>query len=75
MTRMKIITIYLPEKYLEAIQTLQDLGLCPSRSAAVRTALGDFLDAELKTFNDLETNAFKKTIECGVKIVSGAIKN
>lgn len=66
---MKIITINLPIQYLEAIQSLQDLGMCDSRSAAIRTALRDFLGEELKTFNNLEINTFKKII------ISGAMKN
>ena len=59
---MKIITINLPEKYLEAIQTLNDLGIYPSRSEAIRTALSEFLDEELKMFNNLEENTFKMLI-------------
>ncbi len=59
---MKIITINLPEKYLEAIQTLNDLGIYPSRSEAIRTALSEFLDEELKMFNDLEERTFKMLI-------------
>ena len=59
---MKIITINLPEKYLEAIQTLNDLGIYPSRSEAIRTALSEFLDDELKMFNSLEENTFKMLI-------------
>jgi Arc/MetJ-type ribon-helix-helix transcriptional regulator len=59
---MKIITINLPEKYLEAIQTLNDLGLYPSRSEAIRAALSEFLDDELKMFNNLEDNTFKMLI-------------
>jgi Arc/MetJ-type ribon-helix-helix transcriptional regulator len=66
---MKIITINLPEQYIQAIQSLQDIGICQSRSEAIRTALREFLDDELKTFNDLETNTFKKIIR------SGAIRN
>jgi len=66
---MKIITINLPIQYLEAIQSLQDLGQYPSRSEAIRTALRKFLDDELKMFNDLEANTFKKIIR------SGAIRN
>ena len=62
---MKIITINLPEKYLEAIQVLNDLGIYPSRSEAIRTALRDFLGDELKMFNNLETNTFKKIIRSG----------
>ena len=59
---MKIITINLPEKYLEAIQTLNDLGIYPSRSEAIRTALSEFLDDELKMFNNLEEDTFKMII-------------
>ena len=66
---MKIITINLPIQYLEAIQSLQDIGICASRSEAIRTALREFIGEELKTFNNLETNTFKKIIR------SGAMKN
>lgn len=59
---MKIITINLPEQYLSAIQTLQDEGLYPSRSEAIRTALGGFLSKELKNFNELEPETFKKIV-------------
>lgn len=59
---MKIITINLPEKYLAAIQILNDMGIYPSRSEAIRTALGDFLTDELKMFNDLEDDSFKMLI-------------
>ena len=59
---MKIITINLPEKYLEAIQTLNDLGIYPSRSEAIRTALSEFLEEELKMFDNLEENTFKMLI-------------
>ncbi|MHA2474883.1 MAG: ribbon-helix-helix domain-containing protein [Promethearchaeota archaeon] len=33
---MKIITINLPEKYLQAIQILNDMNIYPSRSEAIR---------------------------------------
>ncbi len=56
---MKIITINLPEKYLEAIQTLNDLGVYPSRSEAIRSALREFLGDELKMFQNLEEETFK----------------
>lgn len=59
---MKIITINLPEKYLEAIQTLNDLGIYPSRSEAIRTALSEFLEEELKMFDSLEEETFKMLI-------------
>jgi len=56
---MKIITINLPEKYLSAIQTLNDLGIYPSRSEAIRIALREFLKDELKMFDDLDDEKFK----------------
>jgi len=56
---MKIITINLPEKYLDAIQILNDLGMYPSRSEAIRIALHNFLANELKMYKDLDENSFK----------------
>ena len=56
---MKIITINLPEKYLSAIQILNDLGIYPSRSEAIRIALHDFLTDELKMYQDLDEENFK----------------
>ncbi|MHA1669372.1 MAG: ribbon-helix-helix domain-containing protein [Promethearchaeota archaeon] len=56
---MKIITINLPGKYLSAIQTLNDMGVYPSRSEAIRIALGDFLEDELTMFNSLEDESFR----------------
>ncbi len=64
---MKIITINLPEKYLEAIQTLNDLGVYPSRSEAIRTALSDFLGDELKMFQNLEDETFKMLVRSNQK--------
>jgi Arc/MetJ-type ribon-helix-helix transcriptional regulator len=56
---MQIITINLPEKYLAAIQILNDLGVYPSRSEAIRIALRNFLTNELKMYEDLEDDNFK----------------
>lgn len=50
---MKIITINLPEKYLDAIQTLINAKTYPSRSEAIRMALRNFL---------LNEQAFYKTL-------------
>jgi len=60
--KIKIITINLPEKYLQAIQILNDMGIYPSRSEAIRNALQDFLSKELKMYNDLEDEKFKMLI-------------
>jgi Arc/MetJ-type ribon-helix-helix transcriptional regulator len=51
---MRIITINLPEKYLSAIKVLNDLGVYPSRSEAIRVALRDFLPDELKMYEELD---------------------
>lgn len=64
---MKIITINLPEKYLAAIQVLNDLGIYPSRSEAIRIALGDFLSDELKMYQDLEEDGLKVLLNNNVK--------
>ncbi|MBN1803052.1 MAG: ribbon-helix-helix protein, CopG family [Candidatus Lokiarchaeota archaeon] len=56
---MKIITINLPEKYLNAIQILNDLGIYPSRSEAIRIALDKFLTKELKMDKDLDEENFR----------------
>jgi Arc/MetJ-type ribon-helix-helix transcriptional regulator len=60
---MKIITINLPEKYLEAIQILNDLNIYPSRSEAIRNALHDFLSDELKMYEDLDRESFEMLIK------------
>lgn len=60
---MRIITINLPEKYLDAIQILNDLEIYPSRSEAIRIALENFLKDELKMYEDLEEDKFQMLIE------------
>lgn len=59
---MKIITINLPEKYLDAIKVMNSFGLYPSRSEAIRTALRDFLSNELKMYNDLDEENFRMLV-------------
>ncbi len=59
---MKIITINLPEKYLDAIQALNDAGIYPSRSEAIRIALRDFLSDELKMDQQLENEHFRMLV-------------
>jgi antitoxin ParD1/3/4 len=63
---MRIITINLPEKYLDAIQVLNDLGLYPSRSEAIRCALGDFLKEDIDFFLDLDVDNFEGLIDTEV---------
>ncbi len=56
---MQIITINLPEKYLDAIQILNEKGVYPSRSEAIRVALKEFLTDELKMYQELEEDKFR----------------
>ena len=44
---MKIMTINVPEDYVELLDTLKRLGKYPSRSEACRVAIRDFLFKEL----------------------------
>jgi antitoxin ParD1/3/4 len=45
--KMKNITIALPEIYVDNIEKLQEMGMVPSRSEAIRLALRDFLKKEV----------------------------
>lgn len=45
--KVKIVTINLSEPHIKALQVLQDVGLYPSRSEAIRVAIRDFLQKEL----------------------------
>jgi len=44
---MRIITVNLTSPQTRALQVLQDLGMYPSRSEAIRVALRDFLQRKL----------------------------
>lgn len=47
---MKVITINVPTKYIKVIQKLQDAGLYPSRSEAIRVAIRDFMYKEQELY-------------------------
>ncbi len=44
---MKLVTVLLPEAYLEGLDELVRTGMYPSRSAAIRSAVRDLLKREL----------------------------
>lgn len=51
---MKIVTVNIPESYLDSIEKLVGHnGLYPSRSELIRVAVRDFLLRELKMANDM----------------------
>ncbi len=62
---MKITTVNLPEPFIKALQLLQDVGLYPSRSEAIRVALRDFLQKELGFSKDQKEKSFnpESTVE------------
>ena len=51
---MKIVTVNVPESYLDSIEKLVgEKGLYPSRSELIRVAVRDFLLRELKMANNM----------------------
>lgn len=57
---LRIITINLSEPHVKALQVLQDIGLYPSRSEAIRVAIRDFLQRELgfaQRFDEMDKEA------------------
>jgi len=44
---MKLVTLLLPEAYLEGLEELVRAAMYPSRSAAIRAAVRDMLKKEL----------------------------
>lgn len=55
---MKIVTINIPDQYLDCIESMVNLGFFPSRSEAVREALKGFLSNESTLNSDLDKTAF-----------------
>jgi len=45
---MKLITLYLPEPYLEALDRLVDERYYPHRAEAIRVAIRDLINMELR---------------------------
>lgn len=43
---MKLITLYVPEPYLEALDRLVKAGLYPNRAEAIRMAIRDLIRTE-----------------------------
>ena len=44
---MKLITLYLPEPYIEALDQLVNEKFYPNRAEAIRVAIRDLIDNEL----------------------------
>jgi Arc/MetJ-type ribon-helix-helix transcriptional regulator len=58
-SEMKIVTINIPDQYLDCIESMVNLGFYPSRSEAVREALKQFIVRESKFTKDIEKPSFE----------------
>jgi len=56
---MKMITLYLPEPYLVALDKLVNERYYPNRAEAIRTAILDMIREELWSRKSLKTNRRK----------------
>ena len=56
---MKIVTINVPDQYLDCIETLVNMGFFPSRSEVVREALKVFLTNEAELNKGLDHQNFE----------------
>ena len=59
---MKNITLNLPIQYINALQFLIDLGVYPSRSEAIRTAIREHLYIDLEFYDNIEYEKFRDLI-------------
>lgn len=56
---------------MQALQVLQDLGLYPSRSEAIRAAIRDFLQKELgfsQVFDDIEARVISEKLHASLDV-------
>lgn len=60
---MKIVTINIPDQYLDCMKTMIDIGIYPNRSEAVREALKLFLRKEKELNKDLDPERFRELKE------------
>jgi Arc/MetJ-type ribon-helix-helix transcriptional regulator len=60
---MKIVTINIPNAYLDCLGSMVNMGFFPSRSEAVRQAIKRFLVKEQTLNQDLEVERFEKIKE------------
>jgi len=46
-SNLKLVSVHLPEKYVECLERLVEMGLYPSRSEAIRVAVRDLIRRDL----------------------------
>jgi len=59
-----MLTVYIPEKYLETLDLLVYEKLFPNRSEAIRTAIRDLIQKEIlfKEISKKRSNSFEKQV-------------
>ena len=67
---MKIVTINIPDAYLDCMKTMVDIGIFPSRSEAVREALKRFFNHEDVLNEDLNPERFRELKEIQLEQLS-----
>jgi Arc/MetJ-type ribon-helix-helix transcriptional regulator len=68
---MKLISIYIPEPYLDALDKLVKKGYYPSRAEAIRLAIKDLIQTEhhlLHAPPKLHKKLRKEANACGVEV-------
>lgn len=68
---MKIVTINIPDQYLDCIESIVNLGFMPSRSEVVREALKQFLIRESKINNGINSQNFEQMKRTQMQILTG----
>lgn len=68
----KVITINVPEQYLECIQNLIDLDYFPSRSEAIRQSLKQFLNKENNFVEEISSPIFYNLKEIQMNALIGS---
>ncbi|MHA1521451.1 MAG: ribbon-helix-helix domain-containing protein [Promethearchaeota archaeon] len=60
MTPMKMLTVFIPEKYIESLDLLVVEDFFPNRSEAIRTAIRDLIQKEINFKEALEKRKKKQ---------------
>ena len=71
---MKIITINVPDQYLDCIESMVNQGFFPSRSEAFREALKQFLMNEVELNKGLDSEVFEQMKRNQMESMLGCVK-
>ena len=68
MIKIKLISVNLPESYLELLEVLVTEGKFPNRSEAIRVGIRDLIKTEYLIEKSVNRNTSPSEIESGVEI-------